>query len=220
MKKNTKQIILQTAIKLFNKNGYEAVSVLEIAKHLKMTRGNLTYHFKNKEVLLKTIVEEMWRKLEKERASSRQFPSFQNLHQEIIVFYKIQKDYAFIFLNTHILKHPVIKQKFRRHTRQAIQDNKATISFSIKNGNMKPEPFPGIYNNIAFITWMLSFYWFSQKIILGEKSQEDCEKMIWSILIPHFTRKGVKAFESFFGQEYLESLGEPFDDEIISMYSF
>ncbi len=220
MKKDTKAVILETARKKFNQYGYEAISVLEIAKDLGMTRGNLAYHFKNKEALLSALAEEMWNRLNKDRLQSRNFPSFQNLHLEITSLYQIQKDYAFIYLNSHILNHPKIKKKFRAETKRAIADNKAIIAFSIRNGNMNKEPFPGIYNNLAFVTWMLTFYWFSQKIILGEKKEADCEKMIWSTLLPHFTDKGLTAFKSFFGKKYLSSLGKPFEKEMDSILPF
>lgn len=213
MKKSKKAIIIAEAVKLFNTNGFGAVSLHELAQKIGMTRGNLTYHFKDKDALLLAIAEQMWSTLESERQKSRQFPSFENLHNEVQSLYRIQKEYAFIYLDTHVLNHPVIKKRFRAITREVIEDNKATIAFSITNGNMKPEPAPGIYHNLAFTTWMLSFYWLSQQIIRGEKNKNDGEKIIWSGLVPHFTDKGLKAFRAFFGDDYFNSLGEAFVPE-------
>ena len=217
MKKNTKGKIITSAVRLFNKHGFGSISLYELAQNRNISRGKLTYHFKDKNELLKAIANEMWDKIEIERNKSRQFPSFENLHNEIQLYYKFQREYAFIFLDTHVLSHPVIKRKFRSITKSSIQDNKAAIAFSIKLGNIKPEPIPGMYHNIAFITWMLSFYWLSQQIIRGEKTGEDGEKMIWSILIPHFTKKGITAFKTFFGDEYFESLGESFESDLNSL---
>lgn len=216
----TRQKIIQEATSYFNKNGYNSTSLFELAKALGMSRGNLAYHFKDKDLLLDAIADEMWQSIEAERNKSRQLPSFENLHNEIQLYYKYQKKYAFIFLDTHVLNHPSIKKRFRELTAQNIQDNKATIAFSIKLGNMREEQIPGTYHNIAFITWMLTFYWLSQQIIRGEKSREDGEKMIWSILLPHFTEKGIQSFKAFFGESYFNSLGEPFDLDIQSLISF
>lgn len=217
---STKEKILKEATKLFNQVGFSSVSLFELAQKIGMSRGNLTYHFKDKDLLLEAIADEMWQKMEKERHKSRQFPSFENLHNEVQLYYRFQKEYAFIFLDTHVLNHPSIKKKFRAITQQTIQDNKATIAFSIKVGNMKTETIPGTYANIAFITWMLTFFWLSQQIIRGEKTREDGEKMIWSILLPHFTEKGIQSFQAFFGKDYLESLGEPFEMDLNMMFSF
>ncbi len=217
---STKLKILKEARRYFNKKGYLAGSLQDLANELGMTRGNLTYHFKEKELILQAIAEEMWDKIETERIKSRQFPSFENLHNEVQLYYRFQKEYAFIFLDTHVLNHPMIKKKFRAMTKQTIADNKAAIAFSITTGNMKPESYSGMYHNIAFVAWMLTFFWLPQQIIRGEKTNEDGEKMIWSLLIPHFTEKGNQAFKNFFGAKYMDSIGEPFDIDLDHFISF
>ena len=216
----TREKIIKEAKKYFNQHGYAAITLFELSQKLGMSRGNLTYHFKDKEALLEAIANEMWAKIEAERSKSRQFPSFENLHNEVQLYYKIQKAYAFIFLDPHLLNHPLIKKQFREITQQTINDNKAAIAFSVKMGNMKPETIPGTYHNIAFISWMLTFYWLSQQIIRGEKTNEDGEKMIWSILIPHFTKKGEESFKTFFGEDYYNSLGAAFDLDLNQYISF
>ncbi len=220
MKKNTKDKIVTFVIPLFNKVGFSAISLQEIAQQIGMSRGNLTYHFKDKDALLKYIGDDMWRKIERERIKSRTFPSFENIHNEIQLYYKIQKEYAFIFLDPHVLRHPLIKEQFRKMTAQTIADNKAGIAFSIKLGNMRPEQLAGTYHNLAFITWMLSFFWLAQEMIRGDRTNADGEKLVWSILIPHFTEKGVEAFKAFFGTDYYHSLGDPFEMDISELISF
>ncbi|MFM1876514.1 MAG: hypothetical protein RL266_2251 [Bacteroidota bacterium] len=50
-------MILLRAIKLFNERGVNHVGVREIARDLNLSPGNLSYHFKKKEDLLKEILE-------------------------------------------------------------------------------------------------------------------------------------------------------------------
>lgn len=185
-----------------------------------MSRGNLTYHFKDKEILLKAIADEMWAKIETARGKSRQLPSFENLHNEVQLYYRFQKEYAFIFLDSQVLSHPEIQTQMQEMTQQTIKDNKAALAFSIRLGNLKPEPVPGIYHHVAVITWMLSFFWLAQQIIRGETTEEDGEKMIWSIILPHFTEKGLQSFENFFGASYLKTLGTPFEADLNRLISF
>lgn len=217
---NTKDKIISFAIKSFNKEGFGKVTLQELANQTQMTRGNLTYHFKDKDILLKVIVEQMWNKMETEHNKSRQLPSFENLHNTAKLYHKIQKQYAFIFLDHHVLKHPIVKQKFREMTKQAIQDHKAALAFAIRIGNLKPEPVKGLYNHIAFLTWMISFYWLNQQVIRGEQTLEDGAKTIWSILVPHFTEKGIHSFIKFFGQEYYDNLGDAFEVDLENLISF
>ena len=212
--------IIEEALLLFNEKGYGAVNLCEVAKSLSITRGNLTYHFSSKDDILSAIVEGMWSKIEAERAKSRQFPSFENLHNEVQLYYRFQKEYSFIFLDIHVLRHPIVEKQFREMTAQSIADNKATIAFSINAGNMRPEPIPGIHNHLAFAVWMLLFFWLEQQVIRGEKTEEDGEKLIWSLLLPYFTEKGVQSFKSFFGKDYYESLGKPFEVDLSRFINF
>lgn len=217
---DTKDKIIQEATTYFNRIGFGAGSLYELAKEMGMSRGNLAYHFKDKDLLLEAIAQQMWDKMQIERSKSRQLPSFENLHNEIQLYYRFQKQYAFIFLDTQVLKHPAIKQQFRQMTEQTIAANKAAIAFAIKLGNMQPEAVPGTYHNISFIVWMLTFFWLSQQIIRGERTGEDGEKMVWSILLPHFTEKGLASFIGYFGQEYYDNLGEGFDMDLDALIAF
>ena len=54
--KNTKENILLTALRLFAKDGYEAVSVSQISGELGMTKSALYKHFKNKEDIFNSII--------------------------------------------------------------------------------------------------------------------------------------------------------------------
>ena len=139
-KPSTKERIKEVAVTLFNQYGYAAVSLYNIAMEMRITRGNLTYHFKTKESLLEAISDEMWEKILHERQKSRQLPSFENLHNEVQFYYRYQRKYAFIFLDRHVQTLPRMNQRFRSMIDQTIEDNKAAIAFAINSGNMKPEP--------------------------------------------------------------------------------
>ena len=56
---DTREKILMTALQLFAKDGYEAVSVRTIAEELDMTKGALYRHYKNKRDIFDCIVERM-----------------------------------------------------------------------------------------------------------------------------------------------------------------
>ena len=56
---DTKGKILLTALQLFARDGYEAVSVRNIAEELGMTKGALYRHYKNKRDIFDSIVDRM-----------------------------------------------------------------------------------------------------------------------------------------------------------------
>ena len=61
-KENTRQTILKASIELFAQNGYANVSVRDIAKVVGIKPASLYYHFKSKESLYLSAVEESFSK--------------------------------------------------------------------------------------------------------------------------------------------------------------
>ena len=55
---NKRQAILDTAVRLFAAQGYEATTTLQIAREVGVTEPAVFYHFKNKESLFSVILEE------------------------------------------------------------------------------------------------------------------------------------------------------------------
>ena len=215
----TKQKILNQALKAFNQSGYGASNLQELAKSLNMSRGNMTYHFKDKEAILKELADQLWEKLSKARATTN-IPSFENLHHDVQLYYKLQREYSFIFQDNQVLKHPLIAKKMKALSTQTIKDIETAIAFSIQLGNMNREPVPGVYKNLARTSWILMFFWSSQQLVRGDKVREDGEKVIWGLLLPHLTEKGLASFKKYFGEDYLSSLGEAFDHDLESYLTF
>jgi len=54
---NTKDFIIDEAFKLFLNHSYEAVSISDISTAIGLTKGALYHHFKNKEELFKSVVD-------------------------------------------------------------------------------------------------------------------------------------------------------------------
>lgn len=69
----TKEKILMTALRLFAKDGYEAVSVSTIAGELGITKGALYKHYKNKRDIFESIVQRMF-EIDTERSQQYEVP--------------------------------------------------------------------------------------------------------------------------------------------------
>ena len=70
---DTKENILLTALRLFAKNGYEAVSVSMIAGELGMVKSSLYKHYKNKRDVFNSVVKRM-EQMDLERAKEYEMP--------------------------------------------------------------------------------------------------------------------------------------------------
>jgi len=57
--KTKKEIILEESLRLFSQKGYQNTSVRDIAKEVGITQSGLYNHFKNKDHILETLIEEL-----------------------------------------------------------------------------------------------------------------------------------------------------------------
>ena len=96
---DTKEKILMTALRLFARDGYEAVSVNTIAGELGMTKGALYRHYKNKRAIFDSIVERMIQ-IDAKRAEAYQMPvetydtmkeAYENVSVESVQQYTVEQ---------------------------------------------------------------------------------------------------------------------------------
>lgn len=216
----TKEKIIQTAIDLFNEHGYEVTTLAHLAEKLNMSRGNLAYHFKDKEYVLESIAQNIQIEIDQEMKNRREFPAFSNLQVDIKAYHKLQLKYRFVFGNNSVLQHKSIRKVMQSWAERTIQNNLEAFAFAVEAGNMEAEPYPGLYHHLAVNTWMITYFWLSQKDVRNLNNQQDAEKMVWATIIPHFTSKGIQAFEKYFGQGSTQNLGQPFEQFSRKLWDF
>ncbi|MEM1123667.1 MAG: TetR/AcrR family transcriptional regulator, partial [Bacteroidota bacterium] len=131
MSSKTKERIVQQGKKLFNKNGFGATTLYQIAQALDISRGNLTYYFKTKEDLLATIMEEMTAQY-KASMVQFQFPTWENTNNATKAFHELQRAYAFIFKDKQVMAIPFVKGQIEAIYKDDLQRQMSMIAFSIQ----------------------------------------------------------------------------------------
>ena len=208
---NTKEKILSISKNLFREQGFGAPTLNTVSQKVGISRGNLTYYFKDKEALLEALAEEMWAKYEANIGRAMQFPSWGSANETTKVYLELQKEYAFIFLDIKVSSLPKIVERIRRMKADLLQRQLSTISFSIQIGNMIEERIPGSYRNLCETLWMINFYWMASESYRKETEKTSWDKLVWSVILPYFTEKGIESFIEHFGEKYYQSLGEVYD---------
>lgn len=79
---DTKEKILMTALHLFARDGFDAVSVSTISGELGMTKGALYKHYKNKRDIFDSIVARMY-EIDAERSKEYEVPEEQECRQPV-----------------------------------------------------------------------------------------------------------------------------------------
>ena len=159
----TREKIIKKGNELFNELGFGAPTLYQVAQRTGISRGNLTYYFKNKESLLEAIIQDMWAKYREGQIIATQFPSWNVIKKSIKVLHDIQREYSFIFFDQQIFGHPTVQDILQKIESDSIKTQMSMFAFSIQIGNMKKEPTPGAYHTICKCIWVTAFYWHVSK---------------------------------------------------------
>src|SRR5258708_1380074 len=84
---DTRARIQQVAVELFTEHGYEGTSLREIAERLDVTKAALYYHFKSKEDIIRSLVEDYRGQMDDLVSWARAQPRTAQTHREILTRY-------------------------------------------------------------------------------------------------------------------------------------
>lgn len=195
MRKNIKSEIIQTAKKLFNEHGYNGVSTQDISDVMKISKGNLNYHFNKKEDIIEAIVEEMHSHYLK--------PPVPSTLEELSTFFlnvqNIVKENAFYFW--HYTQLGQVSEKIKEIQNTVITDEYALLmeSFQLlnKNGSLIDEEYQGQYEQIVKIILLICIYWKPYCMLETHiKTQMNFFDCVWSPIYPLFTEYGKNQYIS------------------------
>ena len=95
----TKDRIISAAIHLFNEQGFVNVRLQNIADQLKISVGNLAYHFKNKEAIVAQAYDQIGEELKTILSSYRASPDLRDLDHQLDAYYQFIERYPFYFID-------------------------------------------------------------------------------------------------------------------------
>jgi AcrR family transcriptional regulator len=205
----TRDRILSTIIDAFNDNGFHAYSLTDLAGVCNMSRGNLAYHYKNKEAILDDISVKMIRDIKRFKSRRKDYIAFYNLSLDIRTLRSLQKWYTFVFRDMSVLEHTPIKDVLTNWSKEVIKSNLNAFAYGIDVGNVQAEPYEGLYYQLSVNAWLITYYWIAQQEVRELHRDDEAERMVWSTIIPHFTEKGIGEFLEFYGENSKVKFGIP-----------
>ncbi len=163
----TKDRIMLTSLTLFNSQGENNITTVDIATEMDISPGNLYYHFKGKEA----IIEQLYLAMEHEMLDVLQAPLKDDIDVEnvwfylYIVFEQIHK-YRFFYRNiTDILyRYPKINKRFKRILKKKRETARATLILLEQKNILSPhedEVHDSYIDNLADNITLLLTYWMS-----------------------------------------------------------
>ena len=198
----TKDKIIATAIDLFNIHGTKAISTNHIAKEMGISPGNLYYHFRSKNDIIRSILANFSNELES--VFKIQLDTISDFSSNIVsvfnCFFKIQKLYQFLFIEgIHLTKQDdILLDNYTRLRILIKKDYHKLLTNLVKIKIIKKQSL-NIIDDLLDAQWIIMWYWINHSI-LDRNTYDDFQikkgiKLSFSIIKPQLTSIGKVAFD-------------------------
>ena len=198
----TKDKIIATANDLFNIHGTKAISTNHIAKEMGISPGNLYYHFRSKNDIIRSISDnfsnELGSVLKIQLDTISDFSS--NLTSLFNRFFKIQQSYQFLFLEgVHLTNQDSRLLDNYTNLRRLIKKGYHELLSNLVKIKIMKEQSLNIIDDLLDAQWIIMWYWINHTI-LDRNIYEDFQikkgiKLSFSIIKPQLTSIGKVAFD-------------------------
>jgi len=197
---STKQRILDTALELFNTANTQAATTNHIAKALGISPGNLHYHYKNREEIIRRLYAQM---LEESTLL------VQDLPKEIVEFFEHQKvmsrvlwKYRFFYRELLFLlsKDPLLKERYIRDNISHRERIYTTFTNLERSGDLEI-PYDNVLEQLTDTVMLVLEFWNPMVETLGreidEDSFEEATTHIRGAMRPYLTKQALDALKVF-----------------------
>ena len=198
----TKDKIIATAIDLFKIHGTKAISTNHIAKEMGISPGNLYYHFRSKNDIIRSISDnfssELGSALKIQLDTISDFSS--NITSLFNRFFKIQQSYQFLFLEgVHLTKQDSTLQNNYTNLRSLIKTGYHELLSNLVKIKIMNRQSLNIIDDLLDTQWIIMWYWINHTI-LDRNTYDDFQikkgiKLSFSIIKPQLTSIGKVAFD-------------------------
>jgi AcrR family transcriptional regulator len=174
MARRTRELILETSLRLFNEQGEPNVTTNHIADELEISPGNLYYHFRNKD----DIIEQLFGKYEEQidRALTRpegRLPNLEDIWLQLHLVYECIWEYRFLYrdLVDILSRNRKLRLHFGRILKRATENAQEVMRGLVQAGVMRasPDEIQATATNILVI----ATFWLNYSGVRGERDEHE-----------------------------------------------
>jgi AcrR family transcriptional regulator len=184
----TKSNILQKAIELFNENGTGLVSMNALAEALGISAGNLQYHYKSKEEVIRAIMEEMFKQFDMIYQPNKGTFTLDTLRQMLRINFDLVWKYRFFYREFAALlrNDKTLANRFGAIQEQRVEEQEALMKRLAGSGVVRDDLSPEELHNVVLIGWVLVHTWLSYVESTGQKIDEAALNQAVEIMVQHY----------------------------------
>jgi AcrR family transcriptional regulator len=183
--------ILVASVELFNQSGVVAVTTNHIADHLTISPGNLYFHFRNKEEIIRELFEQMTKETYEAWKPNPQTGAYASPLELIERSFEVYWNYRFFHREMYHLrrKDPVLARKWKSHLAKSLRILQAHYASWVKTGIMRKVADPREMQMIADLVMItsssfLQFFESAEKPA-GKKTLRNGSNHLLRLLLPY-----------------------------------
>ncbi len=172
---NTRDRILDAALKLFNSEGTSVVSTNHIAEAAGISPGNLYYHFRNKDEIIRELFERLFKATDEAfDLPADRMPTLDDLQQYVRVNYGILWEYRFVYreLAALLRNDPQLKTSFLAYRKRGFEGFDQLFDAFVASGVLIAPSDPEVRANLAETIWLITEFWLNSLEIGGKPVNE------------------------------------------------
>lgn len=167
--------ILATALTLFNKEGTSTVSTNHIAEAANISPGNLYYHFKNKEEIIRELFERLFDANDKELALPEdKIPTLDDMQQIVKTNYRILWQYRFVYreLTALLQNDSKLRTRFLEVRKRGFEGFEQLFNAFVAVGILRAPENSKALEHLTETCWLISEFWLTSIEISGKNVNE------------------------------------------------
>src|SRR3954469_292101 len=172
---NTHDRILATALRLFNQSGTAAVSTNHIAEALGMSPGNLYYHFRNKEAIIRALFEQQFAHWDAIYSlPDDRMPTLADLQRLVDDTFPISWNYRFIYreLIALLRRDEELNRRWVEVRARGFDGFRQLIEVFAAAGVLRSPDDPDVVTRLAELIWMVNEFWLASVEVSGQVVDE------------------------------------------------
>lgn len=162
MASDTRRRILDTALRLFNERGSAAVTTNHIAEALRISPGNLYYHYANKAEIVRELFERILGEWAVNYAlADGEVPGLAALERMAGGNFEIQWRYRFFFrdLPTLLTDDPELARRYRDNRSASYANTLFLLRGFVDHGVIAPPGSEQAVDDVAQLLWLVGDFW-------------------------------------------------------------
>lgn len=193
--RETQNLIIETAIELFNEHGTKAISTNRIADECHLSRGNLHYHFRTKEEIIQTIFQRIDREMDDSWYQDHEHPSMEYTHFMFARQIDLIWRYRFFYRELYSLlqNDARLKLLFMDCRKKRMKEVSRFFDEMVKVGLMIEPQAPVSMDSLLQVSWLITDQWLPHLDLhdkcVNEQNIEEGFDLIMQVFEPYFTPK-------------------------------